>query len=292
MPHHPVFDQFGRWEGPVAAGWQANWLGVQTDASYANWDAAAEPMIVRPPLPDIDSEEYPEWIDLLTAASQAGDRFAMVELGAGFGRWLANGACAYRTLRPDGRLVLVGVEAEPTHFRWISQHLAANGIDLAAAELIEAAVDGRRGRVIFDTGDPSGSWGQRIRGPVTWRTRYKRFSRKRRVRAVTFADAVRTIDGVIDLIDLDVQGAEAHILENATGDLERVRRVHIGTHTYIGTQLIGDRVEERLRVLFRKLDWECQTDYPANTTVRETWWGGRNVRFVDGVQSWTNPTLA
>ena len=140
--------------------------------------------------------------------------------------------------------------------------------------------------MIFETGDPSGSWGQRIRGPVTWRTRYKRFSRKRRVRAITFAEAVRTIEGVIDLVDLDVQGAEADVLENATRDLERVRRVHIGTH------VIGDRVEERLRVLFRRLGWDCQTDYPANTTVPETWWGGQNVWFEDGVQSWTNPALA
>jgi hypothetical protein len=146
--HHPVFGRFTCWEGDVPAGASANWLGVITSPPYANWhlpeaERNLDGGFERPGLPDLDDEEYPEWIDLLEAAAAAGEQFTMVELGAGWGRWLVNAVFAYRQLHPDGTLRLVGVEAEPTHFRGLTQHRQTNGIDLADADLIEAAVASR-----------------------------------------------------------------------------------------------------------------------------------------------------
>jgi FkbM family methyltransferase len=286
--HHGVFDRFARWEGSVPADTKANWLGVMTAGELADWHLecrAPEPQRdgLRPDLPTVDDEEYPEWIDLLEAVADAGDMFTMVELGAGYGRWLVNGAFAYRQLNPDGRVRLVGVEAEPTHFKWLAEHLARNGIAASDAELIEAAVAGEPGQVFFEVGNPLGWWGQSARERVTLRGRIRRRSGRLAVRAITLAQSLQSVPGVIDLIDLDVQNAEAEVLAAGTSDLDRVRRVHIGTHSH--------EAEEQLRSLFTNLGWICQSDYAANSVAPTTWWGGQNVSFQDGVQSWRNPRL-
>src|SRR5262249_13225188 len=100
------------------------------------------------------------------------------------------------------------------------------------------------------------------------------------VRAVTLSSILRRL-GVVDLIDLDVQGAEADVLESAADSLaDKAKRVHIGTHSR--------EIEDRCRVLFRALGWECRNDYglreEADTPYGRIW-------FSDGVQTWLNPRL-
>jgi FkbM family methyltransferase len=272
--HHPIFDRFQSWHGTVPPFTQANWLGVLTDTRYANWEAHPEGVLVEPPLPPADTEEYAEWIDVLDAVSQAGERFAIVELGAGYGRWLADAAFAYRQLHPDGQLTVVGVEADATHFRWMGEHLKRNGIDGPSVHLTEAAVARRAGHVVlrvFD--DPAVHYGQHILSHNTWRARLRRHRDQETtvVPAITFAQALQPIDGVVDLVDLDVQHAEADVLEAGTDGLERVRCVHIGTHSA--------ELEQRLRTLFTGLGWRCRTDYPCLQTTDETWWGAPRCHF-------------
>lgn len=71
-----------------------------------------------PTYPPFD-EEYFEWIDLLEAVAAAKDRFTMLELGAGFGRWTARAAAAAK--QRDLSYSLIAVEAEPTHFDWMRE---------------------------------------------------------------------------------------------------------------------------------------------------------------------------
>jgi hypothetical protein len=97
---------------------------------------------------------------------------------------------------------------------------------------------------------------------------------------VTLDQLLADVPGVVDLIDLDVQGAEADVLEPATS-LERVRRVHVETH--------NRGVEGRLRRLFRRLGWECVNDYPIGAAADTTW--GARVMFTEGLQTWVNPSL-
>ena len=49
--------------------------------------------VVEPDLPRFD-EEYFEWVDVLESVLLTTERFTMIELGAGWGRWLARGAAA------------------------------------------------------------------------------------------------------------------------------------------------------------------------------------------------------
>lgn len=49
---------------------------------------------------------------------------------------------------------LVGIEAEPTHFRWLRQHMLDNDIEFHRAELVNAAVAREDGVVWFHMGEP------------------------------------------------------------------------------------------------------------------------------------------
>ena len=247
------------------------------------------------------SEDFFEWLDVLETVCEARGRYTMVELGAGWGRWLVNAAAALRQLDAARPLLLVGVEAEPTHFEWLRQHLLDNGIDPAEHVLIKAAVAARDGRVRFQHGDPAGWYGQamdrddpaaKLAGPISRLIRWSRNTvanrlavgrdarKVGRVRAVSLETILRPLE-LVDLIDADIQGAEADVFEAAVDQLAlKVRRVHIGTH--------GGEFEERLRAHFGQLGWERRFDYPSGSDVKTPW---GSVRFEDGVQSWVNPAL-
>ena len=142
MQKPPIFDEFTQWRGTPPSGHQANFLGQFTRPAF-NSDIVPSDGPVAGKFPRIDQEEIFEWITLLEAVLEAKDTFTMAELGAGFGRWLVAGACAQR--RPDLAIRLIGVEAEPTHFGWMKEHLRDNGINPDNHRLIQAAAtsDGR-----------------------------------------------------------------------------------------------------------------------------------------------------
>ena len=219
-------------------------------------------MTVTPPPPDA---ELFEWIDVLEAVTRAAGGFTMLELGAGYGRWIVNAAAAlhaYSGLPPS----LTAVEAEPTHFRWLELHCRDNDVD---ANLVQAAVAPRRGRVQFGVGQPASWYGQAI-ADGTWNP-----EREVTVDAVTLSDLLEPLEHV-DLIHCDIQGSEADVFEEAASAVAaKVQRVHVGTH--------GADVEGRLRMLFSSLGWESLNDYASGSSA-ETPWG--KLDFQDGVQTW------
>ena len=298
MTHHPVFDRFQPWSGEIDSGWNVNFLGVRArDEFTAGMTGAvsSESRWVETDYPPFD-EEYFEWIDVLEAVVVASGMFTMIELGAGYGRWLMNAAAAAREC--GLAFYLIGVEAEPSHYQWMQQHFRDNSVDPQSLTLIEAAVAGEKGRVRFHVGDPSAWYGQAIdpnqprpdrrRSLLRWsRPRVflgGRALREERtivdVRAVTLSSILADVQNV-DLIDLDVQGVEADVLESAEDALSaKVKRVHVGTHSAEN--------ERRLRTLFGRLGWEKLNDYECGTEA-DTPWG--RITFQDGVQTWRNPSL-
>lgn len=300
MAEAAILSELEPWSGIVEPGWTVNWLGVRTRCEFQGLAPAGSPLALKTKRPT-PSEDFFEWLDVLEAVAAATGSFTMVELGAGWGRWLANAAVAARRVDPELRTQLVGVEAEPTHFVWLRQHLLDNGIDPGEHRLVAAAVAARDGRVRFQQGDPAAWYGQGIErddpaakesGPASRLIRWSRNSAGnvrararghravRRVRAVSLTTLLRPLE-LVDLVDADLQGAEADVFEAARDVLQaRVRRVHVGTH--------GPEIEERLRRLFRGLGWECRFDYPGGGEV-DTPWGP--VLFEDGAQSWVNPAL-
>src|SRR5262245_34029562 len=116
-----IFERFERYDGGPIPGFQINWIGARSRTHYV---AAHEESRGTPGYPAPSEDTY-EWSSILEAVEAARGRFVMIELGAGYGRWLVNAALAAR--QRDLEVELVGVEAEPTRIRWLREHLADNG---------------------------------------------------------------------------------------------------------------------------------------------------------------------
>ncbi len=87
--------------------------------------------------------------------------------------------------------------------------------------------------------------------------------------------------GRVDLIDADLQGGQADVLESSAASLDsKVRRVFVGTH--------NPGVEVRLRGLFQELGWISVYDFPGGSASDTRWdW----IMFEDGAQTWLNRKL-
>jgi len=273
--NHPVFGRFSIFKGDVPNGYFANFLGVLTRLDYFNLDRPEIAEGYHKNYPHFD-ELYFEWIDLLQAVVSAEDHFTLIELGAGWGRWMANAVAA---LKQSNNLpyTLIGVEAEPTHFRWITEHLSRNGVDLNRCQLIEAAVTAEDGTVGFFTGQHE-TWG----GPGEWYG--QSVGGQTMVRSISLKAILAPLQKV-DLLDMDIQGAEYEVVQAAAEEVDqKVKRVHIETH--------NREVEKGLRSVFTRLGWKCVHDFPCSLEypkLQESATDFGVVGFLGGVQSWVNP---
>jgi FkbM family methyltransferase len=230
------------------------------------------------PAPEVNGLEYYEWVDLVHAVMAAQERFVMVELGAGYGRWAVRAARLVEALNPMP-CTLVAVEAEPTHFQWLLEHFRDNDLDPDRHHLVCAPVARSRDAVNFLVGQAATCYGQAIvAAPVPREDGLVPQS----MPAVTLADILDPHERV-DLIDLDIQGAELDVLGAAIDLLdERVKRLQIGTH--------GLEIEAGLRRLFQDHGWGIEQDFACGSKVYVPKLG-RDLDVGDGVQTWVNPRL-
>lgn len=273
------FQDIERWRGETPHGFLMDWVGGRTATRFTGH--VEMPGWAEPPYPAVN-EEWWEWADLVTAVREARDRFVMMELGAGYGRWLIGAVNALRALGRDIPFHLVGVEAEPTHFAFLQDHFRNNGVDPSAHTLIQAAVNGTGEDVWFPTGHVQEWWGQSITYQDADFSPWGLTDAKTvRVPAVTLEALLAPLERV-DLIDMDIQGAELEVLAAAVDAVTaKVHRLHVGTHL--------DTIEADLRILLGGAGWTCINDYPCQKTVLTPL---GEVAFGDGVQSWLNPWLA
>lgn len=247
-------------------------------------------------LPEFD-ESYFEWVQVLEAVDCAVQKFVMVELGSGYGTWLAIAEVALRQ-KSNIPSLLVAVEAEPTRFKFIRQHFQDNRIDSSQHLLVNAAVGGKghRGAAWFQVGDPTRTYGASIQPEGSLSTAQESPTMKlrkavkrlldrvagkhylKKVPVVTLSDLLCQT-GIVDLLDMDIQGAELEVVQDSKDQIDRmVKRVHIGTHS--------KEVESGLRKIFQSMNWKKVNDYSCRS-VAETAYG--QIAFQDGVQTWHNP---
>jgi len=231
------------------------------------------------PAPDVNGLEYFEWADLLHAVRSARESFVFFELGAGYGRWAVRAARLLQAMNPLP-LTLVAVEAEPTHFAWMREHLRDNDVDPEDHVLVCAPVAAAAGPVPFLVGEASTCYGQAIvADPEAQQGGLKAQS----MDAVELSALLREFPRV-DLIDLDVQGAEYDVLSAAIDELgRRVKRIQVGTH--------GVGIETSLRALFRGHGWRLMEDIPCGSRIRLPR-SGKVLPVGDGIQTWVNPRFA
>lgn len=270
---HPVFELWKSPDADHSADVELEYPGVLrrlefVATSIANCPGIRSPGVDAPPVDD----QYFEWIDVLESVTSADARFCMAELGAGYGRWLVRAAVALRQLRPDVSFHAIAVEAEPTHFAWLNVHFRDNGLDPEEHRLVEAAVDARDGEAFFTVGEASEWYGQAV---VPRGTEGYSLARVRTVSLATLLDGIECVD----LMDLDVQGAELRVLDSGIEEVNRkVKRVHIGTHS--------QEIEVGLRELFGRHGWTKRYDFRMGCTEMTPF---GEVDFADGVQTWINP---
>lgn len=248
--------------------------------------------------------EYFEWTDLLEAVLDAGPRFTMVELGAGFGRWSARGALAARRRGLENTRVVL-VEGDPVHVEWLHEHMRSNGI--TDYTVFAGAVARRTETALFVVDVPEGFFGRPGRtNPAAWygqtlarsaslgdakptaekykgRDMWKLGGDWQAIEIPTFSlsDILAGHDRV-DLIDMDIQGAEGEVIAGAIDLLTaRVRRLFIETHS--------QAIERQIRASLRAAKWRCLRDYPLQTTTQTPF--GSMTFDGGGLQSWINPRL-
>lgn len=228
------------------------------------------------------ANELTEWRAVLDAIEDANHRLTMLEIGAGFGRWAVNAAAALRLYRPGLKHRFIALEAEPTHYRWLRRHTRANGLrrwsPTGSCKLIEAAVSRDSGREQLYFGDPREWYGQALVRPENAGADASLIE----VRTVTLTSLLKPLDHV-DLIDLDIQGAELEVLDEAAPALGRVRRIHVETHSR--------EIDEQLpEVLYQAAgDWEQEIGIPLG--ARCTTPLGEADFSHGGVQLWRNRSM-
>src|ERR1700740_3178360 len=103
--HHPIFEKFDVLSSSeVAPEFHYGFLGEVRRTSFEDMLTTAlglEPIVYaagqirRGDCPKL-GEEYFEWIDVLETVVAATEFFTMIELGAGYGRWLVRAALAVK----------------------------------------------------------------------------------------------------------------------------------------------------------------------------------------------------
>lgn len=218
------------------------------------------------PTRDVDEDIFGK-IDLIESVLSAEEHFTMIEIGAGFGRWIGFAAGIVRKLRSDLTPRLAAYESEPRHFEFLKEHMAFNRIDCTC---LPAAVSDRDGTVRFSIGDPLTYYGQKI---VHGQTR----SRTVEVPVMSLDSILRDFDRV-DLIEMDIQGEEAKVINASKQMSAKVRKFHIGTHS--------PEIEQLLRKKFAAEGWIPVWDFEKRSSLA---CDVGKIDFVDGVQTWINP---
>jgi FkbM family methyltransferase len=242
----------------------------------STWSACGGRVCQRP------DDSLIEWEALLHALAAARDRFCMIELGAGYGPWLARAAVAWRRRHPDASLLLVGIEAEPAHFQYLGRHLVENGVPESCARLFHAAVSTADGEADFEVSSrPDVDWGARLMdGPQPTGLPRLADVPTIRVPAMSLATIARDL-GPVDLLHVDIQGSEVPVLQAAERVLrEQVRRLLVGTH--------GRDIEAQLIEWLVPRGFHLQDEQPCRYRLG----AGAPVLVEDGAQFWLNQAHA
>ncbi len=156
--------------------------------------------------------------------TMAGRSITFMELGSGRAPWCLAVASAviHKAFEPGPKAYCVfAVEAEPTHYRWSRDHLACQKLSGAA---VHAAIGREDGVCRFDAStSPEAHMGQRVDacGNIE-------------VPMITIDTLAKRYDlANIDMIHMDIQGAEVDAILGARNCLKRglIEYMIVGTHS-------------------------------------------------------------
>lgn len=307
MQDHPIFDRFDFEIPRVEGEFHVNNVGCRTRIEYETplhvkgypERLSSGAGLDRGPganmhLPAPDGEDYYEWVDLLSAIAEANSHFAMVEVGAGYGRWIANAAKAmerFRGPRIKSRF-FCGIEMQDKLFDWMTAHLDVNGVAPEERLLFHCGVSDAETYELVPIHEEAAYSAAALRIPseilkdyIDSGKTHLRFEEKdelyKILKMMPLSDLLRQVvgaGGVVDIMHIDIQGAERYVLPAAISTLNRqVKRLHIGTH--------GRVIEKEVGHLLQANGWSIDRYYPCFTTF-EAEFGP--VTMLDGILSCRN----
>lgn len=283
--YHPaeltLFRAFPRYQGPGRAGFVTNFLGVQTRC------------VLQQPLLPFDGavEGYPEpvgstqgetaeWLGTLKAVQEAGSTFRLLELGAGYGPWMAITHKAAE-LRGVKDVHVYGVEGDAHHVEFMRTNMVDNGIEPEQNTIIHGAIGTEDGVAYWAVEDEPGSvYGGR---PVNADgSNYLGDKRQNVVEVpVIGINGLLQRESLWDLLHIDIQGGEGEVCRAGIEEMtRRVRRVVIGTHSRIQDGIVMEA--------FHKAGWTLENEKPTITIWNDIIPTVEGMTLVDGVQVWRN----
>ena len=238
------------------------------------------------PIPDDGYHaEASEYVAVADSVKRAGSRYCIAELGAGWAPWLGLGGVMART--KGIRLIeLIGVEALPARFELMQAHLAVNRLRREAGD--ESPLDGVSCRLFNGAVTPTRSevWFPDVpitdMGSAVSESEVSRDYRGKRVKNLKvqgYPLAEILGDSQVDLLHVDVQGAELGLIEANLDLLSRqVAAIMIGTHSRV--------IEGSLIDLLYQHGWHLELEKPCRVAWRTNPPSMEAMTVVDGCQYW------
>jgi FkbM family methyltransferase len=297
---YPGYNQYDFWifekfsaDPPPSPGFVTDFIGTRTRASSL-WSGteALWGSVYPKPLPGDYHAEAIEWVGVLSSVLAAEGDFTAMELGAGYGPWLAVGAVAARR-KGIKNIRLLGVEADPGRFAMMQDHLRDNNLDPAEHVLLQAGVgvSGGTARWPRFTEPQNATGGRPLRispdgsydnGDSEYLTPWAPDAFME-VEIVAFDDLLLK-QPLWDLVHVDVQGTEVELCQASSRLLsERVRYLVIGTHS---RKIDGD-----LLVVMKEAGWFLEREKPTRFAFRANCTSLELMTMIDGTQVWRNPRL-
>ena len=276
---NPVFDNFKRIEVQCSGCHVYDFLGTSTNVKYKKGMTAPEAGTVYKPNYPFVNEHYPDWIAVLEAVLTCRDAFTMYELGAGWAPWLVRAALAMKQKYPEKKYHLVGVEGDRTHYKWMIEHFMENGLEPNEHKLINALASSNDGKALFPELDsPDEDYGAAyINSSDAYTDKHGKLYEQN---AISINTLLKESKGLIDLMHIDIQGAEYEAIPPAIDYMkEQVRLVMVGTHR---SNLMHDEME----IFFTGHGWIPRYIFARNTECLTPW---GKINFNDGFQLWENP---
>ena len=274
--HDRIFSEVGAVEVETDGACIYDCVGVATQVRFKKgWAKFAAPAgkMIRTKLPVLN-EHYLDWVVVLESVARAKGDYRIVELGAGWGTWSSTALVATRQRDAIHSVEAVAVEADLTHWQWMSEHFHTNRLTDKSIHLIHGAVSAEPGEISFPViENPDEDYGASISGAAV-------APRQVTVRAYTIEQILDRLSGPVDFMHIDIQGAEYDTVPAAMNLLnDRVKAVLVGTH-------ISSEHHDSMVRLFEDAGWRIRMNYERGQLC-ETPYGP--IQLGDGVVVAENP---
>ncbi len=278
-----IFSRFKPTEATPEAGFITDFLGTKTRSEFGTSFAHLSGKKIPPPIPGDFHSETVEWIGLLKSVLRAKHSYRLLELGAGWGPWMAAGYAAAKANQiPD--IKVYGVEPDPRHIGFIRQHMADNMITPSCYEIIAGVAGAKSGTINWPVSrDAAEDYGQRSMSDKELAFYGKRFDGTMSLPVIDVTELLSK-EALWNCVHIDIQGHESEV---CTAGIESFNKsaqwVIIGTHSRA--------IEGALVNLFHSAGWDLVHEKPCRFKHNRARPSLVAMTSHDGTQVWRNPRL-